>query len=415
MSPVQRILRAGSALLVSNALAKVVGAITLPVITRLYSPSEFGDFSLFVSVSQLIVPFATMKYAAAIAIADGDRQARLLIDLSMMISASISILVAFSGMLIYFLGWKGGAHAAWAWPGGLAAMVLATGFYEAGSGVVTRTREFSVLAKTKVQQAVMGGSVKIILGFAGLTGIGLLMGQVVSQGVGASRLLRRFSGGQGRRRGNSRRLLAMAHCFADFPRYRVVSQFLLALSVAAPLFFARYFYTVAEVGQLGLALTIIAIPSALIGQSLANVIVGEISHEIRAGNVGVAKSAVRAVFSRLIPIACAGALFLFLFGEQLFVLFFGKKWSLAGELAETLAPCVAFQIVSTTAVSLLSIRKKQARFFLVNLVRLGFVLAAFSAGIALSLSIHAFVATYAVALCLYYTFVTWFSITRFES
>ncbi|MDZ7775662.1 MAG: hypothetical protein U5L09_08740 [Bacteroidales bacterium] len=52
-----------------NTAAKLIGILSAPVITRLYSPEDYGVFSVFASAVAVIGALSTLRYAVAIPIA----------------------------------------------------------------------------------------------------------------------------------------------------------------------------------------------------------------------------------------------------------------------------------------------------------------------------------------------------------
>ena len=63
-----------SAMVSGNAIARVVGILALPVITRLYSPNDFGELAIFVSVLGILLPFVTLRFSVAVPLQSSDAQ-----------------------------------------------------------------------------------------------------------------------------------------------------------------------------------------------------------------------------------------------------------------------------------------------------------------------------------------------------
>ena len=56
-------------------MARAFGLAAIPVLSRLYSPSEFGGFALYTSTVLVLAPLATLRYHVAIALPTGERSA----------------------------------------------------------------------------------------------------------------------------------------------------------------------------------------------------------------------------------------------------------------------------------------------------------------------------------------------------
>ena len=59
-------------LLSANVVAQVVGLLVYPLLTRLYSPEDFGLMNLFVSIGNVLVILATAEYHYAIVLPKDD-------------------------------------------------------------------------------------------------------------------------------------------------------------------------------------------------------------------------------------------------------------------------------------------------------------------------------------------------------
>src|SRR5690554_432400 len=55
-----------------TGLAKVIGVLSAPIITRIYLPEDFGVLSIFTSVIALIVPLGILRYSLALPLPKND-------------------------------------------------------------------------------------------------------------------------------------------------------------------------------------------------------------------------------------------------------------------------------------------------------------------------------------------------------
>ena len=53
-------------LLSANVVAQVIGLLVYPILTRMYTPEDFGLMNLFVSIGSVLVILATAEYYYAI-------------------------------------------------------------------------------------------------------------------------------------------------------------------------------------------------------------------------------------------------------------------------------------------------------------------------------------------------------------
>lgn len=49
-------------MILSSGIAQVILIITTPIITRLYSPAEFGEFTIFSNIAMILIPIINARY-----------------------------------------------------------------------------------------------------------------------------------------------------------------------------------------------------------------------------------------------------------------------------------------------------------------------------------------------------------------
>ena len=98
-------LRATLTLLAGGALAQALPLLLGPLLTRLYSPEEFGAFHLFSAVAVNLSVVACARYEFALPMVRHEQEARDLLRLSRRI------------LIVTTLLWHSRQSPGWAWPG----------------------------------------------------------------------------------------------------------------------------------------------------------------------------------------------------------------------------------------------------------------------------------------------------------
>ena len=84
--------------------AQVINFIVLPFLTRLYLPTDFGEYALFVSASGIIAGVAHLRYDQAIVLPRSKDKARLLLGSGALVAFSLSsATVVFASTLPCFI------------------------------------------------------------------------------------------------------------------------------------------------------------------------------------------------------------------------------------------------------------------------------------------------------------------------
>lgn len=412
-------------------VGKLVGIVSIPLVTRLYGPEAYGLFSLLLAGTTLASPFTSLRYVSAILLPRHAGQAR-------------ALLLGCLALLLLSCGVLGGVFAAWGgalfgavgtpqlqavWPLLLGSIALAGG-YEILSAWASRHKRFRQIALAEVGISASGSTAKVLIQAATPIPGGLLIGHLLGQAWGCVALGRCLwadgggaaaggagasgascaAGGAGvsvwRRAARPGRVWAALRRHADFPRYRMPSQVLLVLSSQSPLFFAAALWGADVAGQLGLAFTVLAMPVSLLVQTTAQAYYAEIARigrtdpvRLHALSVGIAR--------KLALLGAVPSLVLMVGAPTLFPWVFGARWADAGVFAAILAVYLAAQFVSNPLTQALNVLGRQRLFLWFDAMRAALTLGAFGLGVALDLSPFFTLGLYSVGLAAYYGLNAW--------
>ncbi len=363
-------------LLMGAGLAQIVSFAAIPILTRIYSPEDFGALALYTAFVAILAPMLTLRYVQAIPLPKTDEMAFNLFSVCFKLiltsSLVISLVLLFCGERI--LGWFG-MQVLFPWWWLIVLGSMGTALYELFSLWATRKKQYKTIAKTQFAQSVIGNFSKIFLGLLALKPMGLLVGQFFSQSAGIISFIRGgrhdFKAYFFKIRSSRERLVAKY--YQGFVWYRLPSQFLMVLSTQAPVMLMAALYDKEVTGQLGLAMMALSLPVGLIGQAMAKAYYAEVAS---IGNRGLPKikKITYSVQKKLFVIGLPAAAAVIFFAEPLFVMVFGEEWKVAGQYAAILAPYMLLQFTSSPLVQVLNVVGSQFLFLAINFFRiLGFV------------------------------------------
>lgn len=354
-----------------TGIARIIGVASIPILTRLYTPYDYGVLAVFVGLIAVISPILSLRYVVAIPLPKKDESAINLVALSLMLMGCMSVVI---GLIFYFFI---DVFAQWFdiavlqdfwWLIILGAIAVA--LYEMLSLWATRQQDYSIIARTKVIQSLIGEGSKIVLGLLTIKPLGLLVGNILEQSAGSTAFIYKFKKDFNRLKFHIHKkiLYLLWYYYRGFPLFRLPSQFLLVFSMQAPAFFAASLYGATLTGQLSLALMAMALPISLIGASVSQVFYGEISN-LGKGSEEKIKNLVIVVQKKLFLVGIPVTLFIFFAGEFIFKIAFGNKWIEAGQYASILAPYLLLQLTSSPLVQVLNVYNAQLSFLAINVFR----------------------------------------------
>ncbi len=349
------------ALMSGSVLGQVIMAAAAPVLTRLYTPEEFGTLALYVSIVTVGAVVLSWRYEMAIVLPEDDRDAANLFILSLAVAVGMTIL---SGILIVLfrssiVGILGNADIGpWLWIMPLS--LLALGLYQVFNSWFTRKRLFKGIAISKIGQSSAAVSVQIGTGLSSMGTVGLIAGQVAGAVMATAILARRIIKDDLKyilKSLNKRRMLDAAARYKKYPIYSTWPAFVNTLSLSLPVIFMTRYLDAKFVGQYALSMRVLLIPLFLIGASIGKVYFQKLAQEKNeSGNIS---PLVESTFRKLIMISIPGALLLMVFSPFLFGLIFGENWRMAGEFTRILAPAMAIRFVASPLSTAFGVSNRQ--------------------------------------------------------
>lgn len=406
-----RAVRGTTTLILGTGVAKAIALITMPVLTRIYTPEDFGRLSVFVSVSTVLGSILTLRYVVAIPIPVSPIRARTLLLLNTVLVIALSAISAIT--VFSLLSRYGGAavlqHMDSFWVQNLWIIFAgAFGFasYEVVTMWATREKRYSAISASQVWQSFTGTAVKIAAGLAFPSSLSLVVGQAVQQSGGLFSLFGSYSRAMrsALRSLNFGQITGVARRYLEFPAYKLPSHFIYALSAQAPILFSSYAWGAATTGQLGLAFQAIALPLALISQNASKVYYSELA-ALGRSDYQAALRLTNYLALRLFAVGMLISAALFLGAPFIFELAFGQTWRESGDFARALAVYIPFQFVASSLIMAYNIHGSQRRVLLVHFVRAALIATVFTVTSLLDIGALTTIYVYSAVISIHYAIV----------
>lgn len=394
-----------------TAFAQGIGLIAIPLLTRLYSASDYGVYAQYAAFFNLLVPLAHFRYAQAIMLPKEEQEAlevlRLSLRLSMVFGVILLLIFSFSDFSFYQLPGVTDSFGVLS----LAALALVFGgMTQACNEWANRMKNFFLMSLSRAAQ--MGGmaTTQCAAGLIwGSTLLGLIAGHILGNLLGLGALIL----GNKTLKGKPLFFSPIAPQFDSLRRHKRFPLYTSwgcvldgASSYGTPLLFAVFFEP-GMVGKYALANTALSAPVMLIGHSVSKVLYQKMSERIKNG-LDI-DGLVGAVLFRQFLISLFMAAVIYFFGPALFGFFFGDKWVSAGQFARILVPAMFFQFMLSGITSVLLAKERQDLLLLAQsvlaLTTVASILLAGTAGLDENRSLAVFSTTRAMANLVYITII----------
>ncbi|MFG6456948.1 lipopolysaccharide biosynthesis protein [Roseateles sp. BYS96W] len=329
--------RATFTLLAGSALAQAVPLLLGPWIARLYSPADYGQFSLVWTVASNLAVVGCARYEFALALETGERGAAALLALCLRVLMAMTLLALCLGA----------AWAAWAGLSLAAALPLVVLALAASQGLAqwaARAGRFAALARARVLQWGGGAVAQVGFGLLQAGPWGLVSGATLATAAAAALQAQPAPAGGWRGLFKAQPLTAMAAKHRDFPLLNTPHAFAGALQDTLAIALLTAWLGAPEAGAWALALRYLKAPASLVGGSLSQALYPRLT---QAASRAEARTLVRHSLLLLAAIALPLMLALLLLGPWLFGLVFGPDWLGAGVLARSLALYIALHFIAS--------------------------------------------------------------------
>jgi O-antigen/teichoic acid export membrane protein len=346
------------ATLMSGALiAQVVTLAFIPIITRLYTPEEFGLYSLFFSLVSILGLVSSLKYDQAIMLPKSDKDAQALVFLSILITLGTVFLVILGLLLFnsFFINYfNGQTHLIWMIPFG----VLFLGLLQIFNAYSSRKQFYKKIAIVKVANSLTVTSVQSASKYFFKLD-GLVLGKLFADALALSLLLQFHLKKQTLQLTSlsKRRLKTNIKRHDHFPKYQSFTVFFNSISQNIPVLLFASLYSPEVAGFYALTVRVLQVPVGLIGSSTKEVYYQKAS-KMYTNNEDIFNLYKKTTLG-LLKIFVIPFLTVLFFGEYLFSFVFGEQWTASGEIAQILILWFLFLFINSPSIITFSILKLQ--------------------------------------------------------
>ncbi|MBN1123654.1 MAG: oligosaccharide flippase family protein [Sedimentisphaerales bacterium] len=359
-----------SIVMTGTIVAQGIGFAIAPVISRLFTPSDFGVLGSFNSVLIFLAAFVTLQYAQAIMLPKRDQDAANVFAasiLSVFIVSLIALLVAYlcSDWLLELLKSPQSAWLLWFLPLG----VFVAGINQSFQAWCVRRKAFAKTASSQMVRAGSIGTLQIVSGLLHQGSGGLITSIITANGIASVNLSRQVFVTDRKLLKESlnwRQIGKKAKEYRDFPIYSATQTAMNALSQGLPVLLLAHFYGIAVAGAYAFGLRLLSVPINFVLIALRQVLFQKASETYNKG--GRLLPLFIKITSGLFGIASIPSLILFIWAPQIFTWMFGAEWHTAGIYARWLIPWIAVLFCNAPASLCGRILRQQRNLFIFELI-----------------------------------------------
>ncbi len=331
-------------LITGTGIAQLVPIVVSPILTRLYSPEDFGLLALYLSLVSICTVLCTCRYEMAIMLPEKNSDVNSIIKLLVLVTL-ISSFVIF--LFLFFYSFE---VAAFFGNRELSSLIIylplsivLTALFQALNYLLIRDSHFERLAKNKVISSTSNASVQLGFGYTINSSWGLFFGHLASLFVSIFIIFRSkkvnhyfiFKRAKAR---------AAAKEHQKFPRYDMPAILLNLFANQIPLLVLGKFFGLSVLGAYSFMYKTLMMPVGLISNSVLDVFKNKATEDY--SKEGTCVVVYIETLKKLIYLGLPIFIFLGFYSPNLFAFVFGEQWRLAGQFAQYMAPMFFFNFIA---------------------------------------------------------------------
>ncbi|KFF24559.1 lipopolysaccharide biosynthesis protein [Chryseobacterium vrystaatense] len=323
--------------------AQVIPILFSFLLTRLYTPEDFGVFSNFSAVLSFLLVFMLMKYEMAVILPKKDSVAANLLALCLGIGIFFFLLMS---LIIYLFDdfiykvFKFENHDNFLLYIPIAGLLFS--IFNLLNEWFVRKKYFQALVKNKIVNNSFIAGISTVLPKLNMMTLGLvkgqIFGQIISVTAGTYVMLKKDK--HLFKAIDIRIIKRLFFKYINFAKFNIPGQLINTLSVQIVVFYLTSQFGFKVVGLYALTDRFLGVPLSFIGNAVKDVFKQKASEDFRNNGecLGIYKK------TTLLLMACSLPPFiiLFIFAPELFAFFFGSEWKDSGVYAQVL--CIMYML-----------------------------------------------------------------------
>lgn len=330
-----KLFRFSSILISGTIIAQLIPIILSPILTRQYSPEDFGLFANFMAIVSIMTPLSTGKYDAAIILTHSNKEAhQTLVSTSIIIFLSSFSLFILTYVLIISTPNIEIIQKNKSWISLLAIGVIAAALYQTIIQISAKKKQYSEIARSKVIQGALSTLIPITLFILYESFLWLIAGTIIGTLTAILMLFQKRSF-QPISISTFKKTLKK---YKNHPKHLLPTDLLNNSSKQGIFFLITILFSPHMAGIYFMTQRIVMTPASLISNSIGQVFYQTFSDILLTQKKR--KEARRLLLKTWLILAVLGLpvfSILYIYGPQLFSYIFGDNWAKSGELASILS------------------------------------------------------------------------------
>ena len=388
-----------------NMIAQGMSLLLAPVLSRLYSPDDFGLVALYLSIFSIMSVVSTAKYEQAIMLPKSNRDAITIVWLVLGITIVVALITLITTVLFNRpLATMTGNPALAPWLYFLPLSLLLHGIHQSATFYANRNKHFGLIARSTIWQYSLLNVTRLVAAWLKAAFNGLIAGQIMAQLTAAIYMTagvwkhlrdsltksgssltpdpseKTSTADHNRIIPNRSSILKQAKHYSGYPKFNLPLNFTNNLSGSLPIFMLTWGFSPAIAGLYAFGYTFVFRPIGLFSQSTLQVLSQKVIED-HHHKKHIYPSLKRLVW-RFFLLAIIPVLALAIWAPTLFSVIFSDEYAMAGTILQYLSPYLLMVFITSPLSFIPELFFRQKKAMIIDIIYLLLRFLALGAGIA---------------------------------
>lgn len=331
-------------IMTGTAVAQALPVFIMPILTRLWSPEEFGVFATYMAFVGILGVVATGRLDMALMLPRRRDDAIRIMMVALSLSFVFIMLVYLLILIVdYVEPLSGITIEEWHYLAPMGGLLYAG--YALMIAWHNRNKHYSLMGKSRVIQSSTISFSQVVIGSMAKFNLGLMFSDLIGRFISIILIVRGSGLLQFKLKLSLVKKIALLKRYRKFPLLEAPASLVNNLAHQLPFIILPIVFSSKIAGQYYLAYRALMIPASLVGTAVLEVFKNRAQEDLQ--KTGSCRDIFLKTGFVLFIIGILPAVIVVLFAPSLFVFVFGAEWREAGEYAQILAPMALAQFVSS--------------------------------------------------------------------
>lgn len=268
----------------SNVFSQILIVVFIPILARLYKPEDFALATLFLGAASCFVSISSLRLSVTIPLSQTKKEKGLALIISSMIVVLLTIFFFVLNHLWPFLGFLGLDDLSYI----LFFFVIISSLNNIFTNIVISNGNYNFIGGSKILTSITLNLSRLLIAYTAISN-GLVYSLLISETValiflfyGSKKIIKNY---MSEHKFILKDYIDFIRKYKNYPKFQVLSQFILISSQYAPVFMLSNNFSAMQVGLFVMANNLVSLPVNSIGSALSQIYLGEYRKEEKRKNI----------------------------------------------------------------------------------------------------------------------------------